>query len=80
MIVTKNPNYWAFDEKNPDHRIASRPAGGKGQSLTSLTAAGFAVSAGFTVSPSAYRQYLADNSLLRSPRAMPAKAGIFPKK
>ena len=37
--------------------------GGKGRSLASMTAAGFPVPAGFTVSTSAYRQYVADNGL-----------------
>ena len=37
--------------------------GGKGQSLASMTAAGFAVPAGFTVTTAAYRQFVSDNDL-----------------
>ena len=37
--------------------------GGKGLSLARLTAAGFAVPAGFTVTTAAYRQFVADNDL-----------------
>ena len=37
--------------------------GGKGQSLASMTAAGFPVPAGFTVTTTAYRQFVSDNDL-----------------
>ena len=37
--------------------------GGKGLSLASMTAAGFAVPAGFTVTTAAYRQFVSDNGL-----------------
>ena len=37
--------------------------GGKGLSLARLTAAGFAVPAGFTVTTAAYRQFVSDNDL-----------------
>ena len=37
--------------------------GGKGQSLASMTAAGFPIPAGFTVTTTAYRQFVSDNDL-----------------
>ncbi len=37
--------------------------GGKGLSLARMTAAGFPVPAGFTVTTAAYRQFVSDNSL-----------------
>ena len=37
--------------------------GGKGLSLARLTAAGFAVPAGFTVTTAAYRQFVSDDDL-----------------
>ena len=37
--------------------------GGKGLSLASMTAAGFPVPAGFTVTTAAYRQFVSDNDL-----------------
>ena len=40
--------------------------GGKGQSLARLTAAGFAVPAGFAVTTAAYRQFVSDSGLQKA--------------
>ena len=50
---------------DPDNTLAADPdtVGGKGLSLASMTAAGFPVPAGFTVTTAAYRQFVSDNGL-----------------
>ena len=50
---------------DPDNALAADldTVGGKGLSLASMTAAGFAVPAGFTVTTAAYRQFVSDNGL-----------------
>ena len=50
---------------DPDNALAADldTVGGKGLSLASMTAAGFPVPAGFTVTTAAYRQFVSDNGL-----------------
>ncbi len=54
-----------FPFADPDNTLAADldTVGGKGLSLASMTAAGFAVPAGFTVTTAAYRQFVSDNDL-----------------
>ena len=50
---------------DPDNALVADldTVGGKGLSLARMTAAGFPVPAGFTVTTTAYREFVSDNDL-----------------
>ena len=64
---------------DPDNALAADldTVGGKGLSLASMTAAGFPVPAGFTVTTAAYREFVSDNDLQEAiiDRAKPELVG-----